>query len=110
MIANPLNPLLATGAVTVGEPRLVPFATHPCLCVSRHVPTIKHTVRHHIIPKAWNGPDTAENIVNICPNTHSETHRLLEAFVRNGGPLPRIGYNDLVWSLTLRAWEGRPVQ
>lgn len=107
-MSNPVNPMLALGAITVGEPREVPFATHPCHCVSRHVPAIRNTVRHHVVPLGWGGPDTPENVETICPNAHSEVHRLLDAFVRNGGPIRRVGHNDLVWDLAMRAWEGRP--
>jgi hypothetical protein len=97
--------LRAIGAVTVGDPVAVPFATHPCPCVKRHSPTVDHTVRHHVLPLAWGGEDVESNVIAVCPNTHSEVHRMLEAFVREGGPVRRPGYTRYAYKLALQAWE-----
>lgn len=106
-MTNPVNPLLAAGAITVGQPREVPFFTHPCLCVKNHVPKVNHTVRHHVIPLAWGGPDDESNLIDLCPTTHSEIHRMLDRFVRANKPVWQAGYSLYAYRLAKRAWEGK---
>lgn len=59
-----------------------------CPCVKAHRPPALELNTHHIVPKAWQGPDTPENRVVICVQTHANIHSLLNAYVRAGGAPP----------------------
>jgi hypothetical protein len=45
---------------------------------------------HHVKPKAWGGPDTADNLVTLCSAHHNLTHQTGLGNLRiNPAPLPR---------------------
>jgi hypothetical protein len=60
-----------------------------CKCVTEHRPAVVGTDFHHVVPRAWGGPDVAENIVELCPTTHRSLHDLLRWAVRNQAWPPR---------------------
>lgn len=71
--------------------------------------------RHHIVPKSWGGPNTSENIVDLCPTAHANVHHLLDHYVRHflqgmGDPPWAIQkhYSAYVRALAARAWKHRP--
>lgn len=82
-----------------------------CRCVSDHRPPVLQDVVHHILPKGMGGPDTPDNLITLCDNTHRNVHEILREFVRAGKILPRVtgqpwySYNVAVdgfkrWSLS----------
>lgn len=90
----------------VGLPRLLDAEEFPCSCVKRHVPTVYRTHRHHIIPLAWDGPDTPDNIVPLCPTGHDTIHLWLQRWVREGKPDTQGYKNSYLYDLAMRGWEG----
>ncbi len=60
----------------------------PCTCVENHVPSVIDPEIHHIWPSYANGPDVAENRVNLCPTAHSAVHWLLRRYEKAGGLPP----------------------
>lgn len=79
---------------------------HPCPCVVTHVPTINRTQRHHIFPLGMGGPDTPENVTPVCPNTHDQTHLILEEFRRTGASRARRrDENRYAHSLAIKGWD-----
>ena len=84
-----------------------------CRCVARHSPSAFVVNQHHVIPQSWGGPTVPENLVPLCPNTHTATHRLIDAYVAgNGDPGWRVKwrYTRLSRLLAARAWAGRPAK
>lgn len=82
-----------------------------CGCVEEHEPRAYVPNRHHIKPESWGGPTTDENLVTLCPNTHTATHRLIDEYVRTGGIPPwstREHFGPLARALAEKAWELRP--
>lgn len=93
-----------------------------------HVPAPLRTVRHHVWPLGWGGPDSGGNRVQCCDTCHYAVHAVLDAWRRAGrGPLGHAQTRDLLglpdgwalgrWALgTARVgwerWEagGRPPQ
>jgi len=59
-----------------------------CVCVSAHSPDPQSLDSHHIWPLGMGGPDTADNLVTVCPNAHRNVHELLRAWVKWDGPPP----------------------
>jgi len=57
------------------EPLTIP-GDH-CVVHGYHYPKPVRTVKHHIIPLAHGGPDTAENLVDICDTGHYAIHEYL---------------------------------
>lgn len=55
-----------------------------CLCRATHSPYPLELERHHVWPLGMGGPDTTENVVFVCPTTHTNTHELLRLFMRDG--------------------------
>lgn len=87
------------------------MSTAACPCVAEHRPASYVTNRHHIIPESWGGPSVADNLIDICPNTHTATHRLINAYIHAGGTPSwdvQQHYNALARDLAARAWAGRP--
>lgn len=82
-----------------------------CLCVKSHSPLPQELEVHHILPLAWDGPDTKANRLPLCPTTHSNVHRLLRAYVKAKG-MPswaiRSRYSVYARALAQRAWDERP--
>lgn len=60
-----------------------------CECVRDHRPRPCELHEHHIWPKAEGGPDTAANLVWVCPNTHANIHDYLRLLLRYGGRKPK---------------------
>jgi len=55
--------------------------------------------------------DTPGNRVEVCPTTHRQIHRLIDAYVVAGGePAGAVlrNYNELTRRLALMAWDQRP--
>ena len=75
-----------------------------CRCVKWHRPKVRIIDVHHIQPLSWDGPDTPDNKVTICPNTHRLVHELLDRYKRRSGilfaddvrPFPRF-VRELAW-------------
>lgn len=89
-----------------------------CECVSRHSPTCRSVHRHHVWPLGMGGPDEPWNVVRICPNQHTMTHRLIRLWgYRYDGEPPwwiRRHFSPVARALAeqgWRAWDGagRPV-
>lgn len=55
-----------------------------CLCQATHRPAPLEFERHHIWPLGLDGPDTDDNIVWVCPTTHTNIHEILRIFMRFG--------------------------
>lgn len=77
-----------------------------CLCCYEHRPGVMEFIEHHIVPSFMGGPDTPENRIWICPNTHYNTHEILRLLVArvglltyeqakalNARPVPRYAFN-----------------
>lgn len=82
-----------------------------CECVNQHVPATYVPAKHHIVPESWGGPTIKTNLVLICPNTHTATHRLIDSYVRTGGDPGwevRRHFSPYIRDLAARAWAGRP--
>lgn len=83
-----------------------------CVCVSEHSPVPSHLVKHHIIPLKWDGPDTDENTVWLCPTAHGNVHKLLWDYERAEGIPPWEGvrwhYSKYIRDLARTAWLNRP--
>lgn len=83
-----------------------------CECVATHAPAAYVPVRHHVQPQSWGGPTVPGNLVVLCPNTHTATHRLIDEYVRAGGDpgweVRRL-FSRTSRALAVRAWEARPV-
>lgn len=56
-----------------------------CHCVGKHIPKAMELHKHHVWPLGEGGPDTRENLVILCPTTHSNVHRLWRLYEENGG-------------------------
>lgn len=80
----------------MSEPLDAPLtlAKADCLLHAVHRPGIKRAdgkfsvERHHIHPLEYDGPDTADNTVYVCPTGHTAIHELLRAEVKSGGKAP----------------------
>lgn len=53
-----------------------------CLCMTTHRPYPLELNAHHVWPLGMGGPDTANNIVWLCPSAHYNVHELLRHMVR----------------------------
>lgn len=82
-----------------------------CVCVGQHVPEVHAPATHHIVPLSWGGPNVEANKVVLCPTTHENVHKLLNAYVHAGG-VPdwsiRRQYSVYTRTLAQRAWDNRP--
>ena len=79
-----------------------------CNCVSEHRPTPSTFERHHILPLAWGGSDDPDNVVSLCPTTHSDTHKLLREYRRLMEAPPwefRRHYGYTARRLAFNAWQ-----
>jgi hypothetical protein len=59
---------------------------------------------HHIWPSCYHGPDTAANLVKICPSAHSDIHYLMERLLR-GKPVSLIEYGLNVRKLAIKGYH-----
>lgn len=100
-----------------------PVAAHDegqrCACVSEHRPPVLEFERHHAWPLYLGGPDVPENLVWVCPTTHTNAHELLRMMLRAGRALTYSECQDIedrpvaryAHNLALRgyeAWLTRP--
>lgn len=78
-----------------------------CLCVKNHSPEPKRLNVHHIYPKGHGGPSTHDNLITICPNTHNNTHELLDYMLDHNGEMPDggKGFNRLAKELAQRGYD-----
>lgn len=65
-----------------------------CRCVTEHRPKAVELDRHHIWPLYLGGPETADNLIWVCPNTHRATHELLRLYLKAGSPPPGSVLDD----------------
>jgi 5-methylcytosine-specific restriction endonuclease McrA len=59
-----------------------------CKCVSKHVPRALELHKHHVWPLGEGGPDARENLVILCPTSHSNVHRLWRLYEQYNGRPP----------------------
>lgn len=59
-----------------------------CKCVSKHVPRALELHKHHVWPLGEGGPDVRDNLVILCPTTHSNVHRLWRLYEDYDGRPP----------------------
>lgn len=59
-----------------------------CKCVGKHIPKALELHRHHVWPLGEGGPDVRENLVILCPTTHSNVHRLWRLYDEYNGRPP----------------------
>lgn len=82
-----------------------------CECVAYHSPSAYVPNTHHILPQSWGGLTVPENLIVICPNTHTATHDLLNQYVHHAGIPPwdvLEHYNATAQRLAAQAWAQRP--
>jgi hypothetical protein len=89
--------------------RAIPPGPRKCLCVVWHRPSPVELHRHHVLPTGapWHGPDVAEALVWLCPNSHADTHRLLRLYLANNGKpsAEKVApFGRYVRKLAARAW------
>lgn len=70
----------------MGEAQRLPG--NQCTVHRYHWPKPLRTVRHHVWPKEFGGPDSASNLVNVCDTGHYNIHAILTAYLK-GAPLPK---------------------
>jgi hypothetical protein len=58
---------------------------YQCKCVTKHVPKALELHKHHMWPLGEGGPDVRENLVILCPTTHSNVHRLWRLYEETDG-------------------------
>lgn len=77
--------------MTVAHPPGVQVAALPvgadgprCRCVKRHRPMPAEEEIHHIVPTGapFGGPDVPDNLVPLCPTSHSSVHALIRAYLK----------------------------
>jgi hypothetical protein len=80
-----------------------------------HSPQPHSLDSHHVIPRAWGGPDVSTNRVTLCPTSHRNTHVLLDAYLDADGPPPWAilgtfgpGERDLA-ALAWKAYQDNPI-
>ena len=82
-------------------------AGQTCPCVMDHRPKVVELDLHHLLPLYLGGPDTPENRVWICPNTHRAVHELLRLYFKTGVPPEQTVLDDyprFARALASRAW------
>lgn len=60
-----------------------------CECTRRHSPPVLEGNWHHVRPRGMGGGNIPENVIFICPTTHTNAHEILRELVRANAPLPR---------------------
>lgn len=65
-----------------------------CICAADHHPDPLELERHHIWPLGMGGSDAEENVVWVCPTTHTNIHEILREMVRVITPLPFRWFTD----------------
>lgn len=73
-------------------------AGQKCLCIAVHNPEPLELNHHHIWPQEYGGPTVPENLVWLCPTTHTNVHELLRLMVHAGSTLSwyqiKYGYTE----------------
>lgn len=59
--------------------------------------------RHHVWPIGYHGPNTADNIVQVCCNAHSDIHYLLQLML-TGRPYNLTEYGPNIRYLAFRGY------
>lgn len=82
-----------------------------CPCRATHRPIPRRLNRHHVLPESWGGPTIPDNLIDICPTTHVNTHMLIDLYNKNHGEVPVTTlrtFSFLERRLAKWAWELRP--
>lgn len=56
--------------------------THKCAVQKYHWPPIIDTDLHHIIPLMYKGPNTVDNLREMCNNCHRSIHEYIDAVLK----------------------------
>lgn len=59
-----------------------------CPCVMDHNPNPMELNEHHIWPLYLGGPDTKDNLIWLCPTTHTNVHELIREWMKFKGEPP----------------------
>lgn len=62
--------------------------------------------RHHIIPKKYGGPDTAENLIDLCANGHGDVHYYIALLFKYQGDPPPVIRRTFGRKVQAVAWRG----
>lgn len=84
-----------------------PSGERKCHCVLRHNPIPQELHRHHVWPLGEGGPDVSENLLWLCPTTHSNIHKLWRLYETHKGAPPytiRRQYSIYARSIVDRGW------
>lgn len=87
------------------------YAPKVCPCRIDHRPAVHRLNRHHVIPESWGGPSTYDNLLDICPTTHVNTHMLIDLYKKAMGKPPTdvvSSFSFLERRLAQFAWDHRP--
>lgn len=76
----------------------------PCGCLGDHRPTSWINHRHHVVPLAWGGPNTQDNLVTLCPTGHAVVHVLLDRWKRDGAVAGPGRMNSWLYAVALDGW------
>lgn len=79
------------GKVSIRANLLLEAAERPpaCVCVADHRPPHLEPHAHHLWPVYLGGPVVPQTLLGLCPNTHTNVHRLIRAMVKAGRILSR---------------------
>lgn len=61
-----------------------------CQCVKAHRPPYMELEHHHIWPIYLGGPNVPENMIWICPQTHTNVHEIIRMFSAAGRLLTHV--------------------
>jgi len=82
-----------------------------CRCMADHRPHPLELNLHHVWPLGMGGPDTPDNLVPLCPTTHTNVHELLRHLMRYGpltsgevGELYDVPVNRYAYVLAMRGY------
>lgn len=95
----------------IEDPRLLNPLGELCQCVEHHEPRAFVPTYHHIVPKSWGGETIDENMVWLCPNSHTAVHRLIDEYVRLDGKITweiAKHFSPFQRELAADAWRHRP--
>ncbi len=87
--------------------RTIPAHEAPCMCNLDHRPRPPYNHEHHVWPLGRGGPDTADNIVVVCPAGHDIIHAAMRSFDRAGAVVP-LRINRWLYDLAARGWVALP--
>ena len=90
--------------MSVGELTRIPG--NFCTVHGYHYPKPLRTVRHHITPLAFGGPDTSANLVLVCDTGHYNIHAYLEWLIKPFSEEPKATRKEK--ALAKRGYDGIP--